>query len=97
MADLLSEVRKHMALLSDPTKAEHHDSAYDALIGHVTARPAAHDEDRTAKVRALRAAIIMAVTQFDSVFYLLCIDFRRIWLRRCYMCKRRSFLISVML
>ena len=57
MTDLLSEVRKHMALLSDPTKVEHHDHAYDALMGHVTARPAAHDEDRTAKVRALRAAI----------------------------------------
>ena len=57
VTDLLGEVRKHLALLSDPAQAEHHDGAYDALIEHITAKPAAHDDDRVAKVCTLREAI----------------------------------------
>ena len=61
-------------MLSDPTKAQHHDSAYDALIKHITAGPAVHDDDRVAKVCA-RELLLEHCSMRDCSMLVLCVHF----------------------
>ncbi len=61
-----------MAVLSDPTQGEHHDGAYDALMEHVTAKPAANHDDRTAKVCTIIAHCDLNTAQSDPAACLWC-------------------------
>ena len=78
---MLSQVRKHAEVLSDPSQTQKHESAFNALLGHVADRPAAHGKEIEAKNMAaemlhqhitrfphLREEVIDALCQLDDEF-----------------------------